>query len=56
MSAEELQLGDLLHKDATSIIFLRSDLRDDQTTAHNAGREDMLFECEICLKLVNISI
>ena len=49
MSAGQLQLGDLLHQDATSIILLRSDLRDDQTTAHNAGREDMLSEHEICL-------
>ena len=56
MSAGQLQLGDLLHQDAavtivtkTSIILLRSDLRDDQTTAHNAGHEDMLSEYEICL-------
>ena len=56
MSAGQLQLGDLLHQDAavtivtkTSIILLRSDLRDDQTTAHNAGHGDMLSEHEICL-------
>jgi hypothetical protein len=52
---EKLQLGDLLHQDVAYKSILRSALRDDQTTAHSEGRRDILFEHEICLKLVNIS-
>ena len=52
---EKLQLGDLLHQDVAYKSILRSALRDDQTTAHSEGREDILFEHKICLKLVNIS-
>ena len=52
---EKLQLGNLLHQDVAYKSILRSALRDDQKTAHSEGREDILFEHKICLKLVNIS-
>ena len=52
---EKLQIGDLLHQDVAYKSIFRSALRDDQTTAHSEGRGDILFEHEICLKLVNIS-
>jgi hypothetical protein len=46
---EKLQLGDCYIKDVAYKSILRSALRDDQTTAHNEGRGDILSEHEIYL-------